>query len=47
MTTGEMMGFGFAVLGLMQGLSLFIVSDLRDRIMRLENREMKATPSGG
>jgi hypothetical protein len=44
------MGFAIAGVGaglaLLQVLVLFILSDMRERIMRLESREMKTAPVG-
>lgn len=46
------MGMGIAIaavgagLGFLQVLVLFVLSDLRERIMRLETREMRAPAAG-
>jgi len=44
------MGFAIAGVGaglaLLQVLVLFILSDMRERIMRLENRQMVKAPAG-
>jgi hypothetical protein len=40
----EAIAIGGVVLGVLQVLVLFILSDMRERIMRLENRQMK--PAG-
>jgi hypothetical protein len=46
MGVGTAVAVGGAVLGVLQVLVLFILSDMRERIMRLENREMRSTPAG-
>jgi hypothetical protein len=35
-----------AVLAFIQSLQLFVLSDLRDRIMRLESQKMQSAPAG-
>jgi hypothetical protein len=43
---GAAIGIVGAALGLLQVLVLFILSDMRERIMRLETQKMQGAPSG-
>jgi len=43
---GTAVAIGGAVLGVLQVLVLFILSDMRERIMRLETQKMQGAPSG-
>jgi hypothetical protein len=45
MTTGTWVATVGGVLGSLQVIVLFVLSDMRERIMRLEDREMRA-PAG-
>ncbi len=46
MNVGGWIAIVGGALGCLQVLVLFILSDMRERIMRLENREMGNAPSG-
>jgi hypothetical protein len=46
MSTGVVIAAVGAGLGFLQVLVLFVLSDLRDRIMRLEGQQMGARASG-
>ena len=43
---GLMIGVVGGALGFLQVLVLFVLSDLRERIMRLETREMRPAQAG-
>jgi hypothetical protein len=43
---GAWIAVGGCVLGVLQVLVLFILSDMRERIMRLESRQMGNAPAG-